>query len=310
MGNHSEVEQLQDIKRILGKYPDQPSQGPVLLVSAGVHGNEPSGVLALTRVFEKLKKEQPAIKGQIIGVSGNLNALRKGQRLIDKDLNRVCTPENAEKLRNGEDLGYQEAEEFKALVEIVDQIHQDSNVSQVYFMDLHTTSSPTVPYISVNKREDSYGFARKFPLPVAKGIEKYIPGHFDHYLTLEGYVGFTVEAGQHEAPESVDYHEAMVILGLVTAGLVGEDQLEGYQGYYQKLKETFGGDEGYEVVHRHHIEKGETFKMEPGYSNFTPIKEGELLAHSNGNPVHSPTDGRIFLPLYQAQGDDGFFIVK
>jgi succinylglutamate desuccinylase len=170
MGNHSEVDHLQDIKRIIGKYPEQPLPGPVLLVSAGVHGNEPSGVLALKRVFEKLAKEQPSMKGQLIGVSGNLNALRQGKRLIDKDLNRVCTQENAEKLRKGKDLGFHEAKEFSALVEIVDEIHQDPQVSQVFFMDLHTTSSPTVPYISVNKKDESYSFARKFPLPVAKGI--------------------------------------------------------------------------------------------------------------------------------------------
>ncbi|MBT0813083.1 succinylglutamate desuccinylase/aspartoacylase family protein [Litoribacter ruber] len=309
MRNEGKVQDL-NLNRILGKYPSSPIKGPTLLVSAGVHGNEPSGVLALKRVFKKLEQEKPQFKGQIIGVSGNLEALKNQVRLVDRDLNRVCTPDNASKIEMVEELSFHEAKEFKELLKVIQEIEENPNSTRLFFMDLHTTSSPTVPYISVNKGEESYGFAMKFPLPVAKGIEKYIPGHFDHYLTLLGHVGFTVEAGQHEAPESVDYHEAMVIVGLVNSGLVEKSDIRDYDHYYNRLKETFGGEEGYKVVYRHHIDEGDLFKMEPGYSNFKEVKKGELLAHSNNEQVFAPMDGRIFLPLYQSQGSDGFFIVQ
>jgi len=310
MDNQFEITKDIDVKRILGRYPSNPSPGPVLLVSAGVHGNEPSGLLALKRVFNRLDEQKPQIKGQLIGVSGNLRALKEKVRLIDRDLNRVCTPENAQKIRNGEKLAFHEGEEFGALLELVDRVLKEPFAEKVVFLDLHTTSSPTSPYISVNKQKESYDFAMEFPLPVVRGIEKYIPGHFDHYLTLEGHVGFTVEAGQHAAPESVDYHEASIVVALVKAGLASEEQLADYSKLYRMLEETFGGDEGYEVVFRHHIQEDETFEMEPGYSNFDKINEGELLAHADGEPIYSPMDGRIFMPLYQSQGNDGFFIVS
>ncbi|WP_143960812.1 succinylglutamate desuccinylase/aspartoacylase family protein [Litoribacter populi] len=309
MSNQEKVHDL-TLTRILGKYPEIPVGGPTLLVSAGVHGNEPSGVIALKKVFNKLEKEKPQIKGQIIGVCGNLRALKEQVRLVDRDLNRICTPDNVSSIEMGEELDFHEAKEFQELLKVIEEIEENPLSTRLFFMDLHTTSSPTVPYISVNKGEECYNFAMKFPLPVAKGIEKYIPGHFDHYLTLLGHVGFTVEAGQHEAPESVEYHEAMVLLGLVNTGLIKEKELNDFQVYFDKLKETFGGDEGYEVVHRHHIEVGDDFKMEPGYSNFKEVKKGELLAYSNDEPVYSTMDGRIFLPLYQSQGSDGFFIVR
>jgi succinylglutamate desuccinylase len=49
----------------------------VLLVSGGVHGNEPSGIIALQRIFEKLESKNIPIKGGILGMSGKLAALKK-----------------------------------------------------------------------------------------------------------------------------------------------------------------------------------------------------------------------------------------
>ena len=50
--------------------------------------------------------------------------------------------------------------------------------------------------------------------------------------------------------------------------------------------------------------------MLKGYSNFGKIKKGTRLAFSNGESVESSEKGLIFMPLYQKQGDDGFFIIR
>lgn len=302
---------LNKVNRILGKYPAEPnSEGPALIISAGVHGNEPSGLLALERVFKVLDKLQISCKGQLTGVSGNLEAIKKGVRLIDKDLNRVCTLENEQKIKDGTLPAFHEAKEFKDLIEVIEDKLESNKLTEVLFMDYHTTSSDTTPFISVNKQDRSYDLAIKFPLPVVKGIEKYIPGHFDHYLTLKGHRGFTVEAGQHLSAKSIDYHEAMVWMMLEISGMIYKKDIPKYDHFYNLLKETFGGDSGYEVVHRHHIEEGEEFRMKPGYKNFSKISKGEKLATSNGEDIISDIDGRIYMPLYQSQGSDGFFIVK
>lgn len=302
---------LTQVNRILGQYPtNAQTEGPALIISAGVHGNEPSGILALDRVFKELDNLQISCKGQITGVSGNLEAIKRGVRLINKDLNRVCTLENEQMIREGNTPDYHEAEEFKVLIEIIDEKLKSDKFKEVLFMDLHTTSSDTAPFISVNKKDTSYKLAMKFPLPVVKGIEKYIPGHFDHFLTLKGHRGFTVEAGQHLSSKSVDYHEAMIWMMLGISGMVPKKDIPHYDHFYTLLKETFGGESGYEVIYRHSIEEGEEFKMKPGYKNFSKISEGEILATSNGKDITSEIDGRIYMPLYQSQGSDGFFIVK
>jgi succinylglutamate desuccinylase len=50
--------------------------------------------------------------------------------------------------------------------------------------------------------------------------------------------------------------------------------------------------------------------MKPGFDSFQFIEKGELLAEDKSGAITAPIDGRIFMPLYQIAGDDGFFIVE
>ncbi|HEY9184603.1 MAG TPA: succinylglutamate desuccinylase/aspartoacylase family protein, partial [Salegentibacter sp.] len=79
-----------EIPRIIGQYTSG-KKGPLLFVTGGVHGNEPSGVQALERVFAELEKSKPEIEGTIIGVSGNKEALNRNKRFLEEDLNRTWT---------------------------------------------------------------------------------------------------------------------------------------------------------------------------------------------------------------------------
>jgi hypothetical protein len=65
-----------------------------------------------------------------------------------------------------------------------------------------------------------------------------------------------------------------------------------------------------ELVWIHHVQTGDGFTMKPGYRNFQPVREGEHLADDHKGPVLSPSDGMILMPLYQAQGSNGFFLVR
>jgi hypothetical protein len=50
--------------------------------------------------------------------------------------------------------------------------------------------------------------------------------------------------------------------------------------------------------------------MKPGFVNFQKVPAGEVVARTRAGPVAMPLRGRLFLPLYQEQGDDGFFVVR
>ena len=297
------------IGRVMGRYSSGEA-GPGLIVTAGVHGNEPSGIIAFRKVWQRLSETQPGFKGVLIGLAGNMVALSKNVRLIDRDLNRVCFVENEEKLKEGVRLEYHESKEFHALIREFEAIQQEG-ASPIYFLELHTTSSASQPYISVNRESNSYHFANQFPLPVVKGIEDYIPGHVDYYLNQKGHVGCTIEAGQHDAYSSIENHEAAIWLALVNIGCLNKEDLYDYDIHYQRLKKLGEGlPSSYEVIYRYGIGEEETFKMNPGYVNFQKISKGEILARSDGRNIVSEWDARIFMPLYQSEGKDGFFVVQ
>jgi succinylglutamate desuccinylase len=48
--------------------------------------------------------------------------------------------------------------------------------------------------------------------------------------------------------------------------------------------------------------------MEPGFTNFQPVRRGQTLAHDRRGEIAAPETGLVLLPLYQALGDDGFFL--
>jgi len=50
--------------------------------------------------------------------------------------------------------------------------------------------------------------------------------------------------------------------------------------------------------------------MEPGYTNFQRVARGEALARDNDGLVRAGEDARLLMPLYQEQGEDGFFLVR
>jgi succinylglutamate desuccinylase len=50
--------------------------------------------------------------------------------------------------------------------------------------------------------------------------------------------------------------------------------------------------------------------MIKGFTNFQIIQEGQLLAKDKNGSIFSPMSGYLLMPLYQAKGEDGFFIAE
>ncbi len=161
---------LNNIPRIIGEY-DSGKEGPLLFITGGVHGNEPSGIVALQRVFEILEKEKPSIKGKVLGVSGNQKALMKGVRYIDEDLNRTWTVENIAS-------GKIDSSEKKEMFEIINVLEKypEKDFTKRIFLDCHTTSSASEPYISVQQLNDNDAWAHKFPTYIIQRFFRYCPG--------------------------------------------------------------------------------------------------------------------------------------
>lgn len=291
--------------RIIGDYSSD-KKGPLLFVTAGVHGNEPSGVKALKKVFTELEKTKPEINGRIVGVMGNKAALEKGKRYIDEDLNRTWTEDNVK----NNDPETQEQREMHEIIEILEKYSKE-DFTKRYFLDCHTTSSDSLPYISVQNVNDNDSWAHKFPTYIVRGFSDIVYGAIDHYMSRTGLTGFVFEAGQHTSHASVENHEGMIWLALKQANGLDVEKVSCYPECVEHFTEKNApSQKTFEIIYRHEIKKGDNFKMEPGFKNFQKIKKGQTLATSNGREIKSEWDAYIFMPLYQSQGNDGFFVIE
>ncbi len=298
-----------EIQRVLGKVQGD-ENGPTVIFIAGMHGNEPSGVFALDLVLKALREESLSVKGTFYAIVGNIKALDEGVRFLTEDLNRIWTTERLANLlgKTATNIG----EEFPEQLEIYTLLREilDAGKGPFYFVDLHTTSSKTTPFALVNDTLLNRRFVSQYPVPMILGIEEYLDGPLLSYINELGYIAFGYESGQHEELCSIEYHEAFIYLTLVFTGFLDKDSVS-FDRYYRLLASTSTHTrDTYEIFATHKIAKGEAFKMNPGFDNFEQVHKNQRLATSDQQPVFAENNGRIFMPLYQCHGDDGFFIIR
>ena len=291
------------VKRILGSVKGV-NKTPTVICIGGIHGNERAGVLALNSIFKKIEKDKIPFLGNFYGISGNINGLQKNIRFEDVDLNRIWSTESIQVINGSDEKIYKESIEQQ---EIYKQIKEIVNTDKgpFYFIDLHTTSSDTSPFITISDSLNNRNFSSNFLIPTVLGIEEYLDGPLLTFINEFGHIALGFEAGQHYKDSSVDNCEAFIWLALKASGCV--DKLNYYQRILSMHKEK---QEFYEINYKYEITKNEQFEMLYGFSNFESVVKDQELAISNSKKIRASHSGKIFMPLYQKQGDDGFFIIS
>ncbi|MBQ4821037.1 succinylglutamate desuccinylase/aspartoacylase family protein [Aquimarina sp. MMG016] len=297
------------IDRIIGSFKGS-IQGPTLIFIGGIHGNEPAGVFALDQVLKELEKQELSCIGNIYAISGNLQALESGKRYYKEDLNRVWTSDRMNGLCSGtiqainEDV-YEQIGIYKTIIKIL-----ETEKGPFYFFDLHTTSSKTTPFLTVNDSLLNRKFTMQYPVPMILGIEEYLNGPLLSYINELGYISFGFEGGQHNDPLSIKNHVAFIYLSMIFTGCIDKSQIN-YHYYYKQLANSCENpNQIFEIFYRHNVQSEENFSMEPGFINFQKVNKNQKLATHNAQTIFAPKSGRVFMPLYQNQGDDGFFVIK
>ena len=295
------------VKRIIGKILGA-KKAPTVIAIGGIHGNERAGVNALSRVFKKIEDDNIVMQGNFYGITGNINALSENVRFKDIDLNRIWTKEEILKLHLEDNLNI-ESKEQKEIYLIIKNI-LETEKGPFYFLDLHTTSSDTQPFITISDSLNNRKFSSHFSIPTILGIEEFLDGPLLTYINEFGHVALGFEAGQHEKEESVDNCEAFLWLALVASKCVKKKEVLKYSFYKNSLSLFNEDQDFYKIDYKYTIKPFENFKMGKGYKNFQEIIRYETLAYSNGNEIEAKQRGKIFMPLYQKLGDDGFFIIS
>ncbi|MEO0333392.1 MAG: succinylglutamate desuccinylase/aspartoacylase family protein, partial [Bacteroidota bacterium] len=223
------------LQRVIGEHTGK-ERGPLLVCFAGMHGNEPAGVQALEILFTLIENE-PNInpdfrfKGRMIGLRGNLKALRNRVRYLNHDLNRLWTVDNIRRILQTPKRELEaEDEEISEILGIIHAEIADYQPNKLIILDLHTTTADGGIFTIACDDPESVEIGTELHAPVVKGLLNGIYGTTLHYFNSENMgiptVAVTFESGQHEDPLSVNRAIAAIINCMRTTGLVKAQDVE------------------------------------------------------------------------------------
>lgn len=300
--------------RYIGSFTGTPN-GALLICIGAVHGNEPAGVNALKIVFSLLEQAKNLhFKGKIVGLIGNQQAFAQQKRFITTDLNRQFTAENIARVFA---FPTHLKAEDKELYELLRTIHSEIATyrpKKLIILDLHTTSAGGGIFAVPTDSLESERVAVSLHAPVVKGLMNGIAGTCLHFCTTQNMgietVAIAFETGQHDDPDSTSRAVAGILNCLRSIGCVTENEL--IYPYYEATLAKYAAHlpKLSELIYVHRIQPNDQFKMRDGYTNFQKITKGEWLANDKNGKILVHEDCSILMPLYQVQGNDGFFLIK
>jgi hypothetical protein len=299
---------LSDIRRIIGSYKSD-IKGPNVIVFGGIHGNEHAGIKALKTILKDLGRIKPQFKGNLFAFAGNTGAISANKRFLVRDLNRIWYP--------GFTINKDERDKVPEYSEKIDILKHILSLLQkypsrsIFLIDLHTTSSQSIPFISISDTLKNRRITNNLPVPLVLGLEELLDGPMFSFFSELGLPTVLFEGGQHESASSIENHTAFIWLMLKELGCIKTRDIPDFHKYVEILKKNSLDEQRvFELKYRYLIGENESFEMNEGYTNFQHIKKGENIARNGKGKIVAPKNGRIFMPLYQKQGKDGFFIVR
>lgn len=296
--------------RLIGEL-SSPNIGTQVICLASIHGNEQAGVAAVRRIFKQLRSKNKFQKGRLVGLIGNLKALSRGERFIHSDLNRMWSSALIQQARDK--TAIERLVEEQELFDLYNTIYQlvDGYTGPSVLIDLHTTSASGGAFSIIPGNEKSKKLASCLKVPIISGVEKVLKTTILSYFNHHNLPSLAFEAGQHNDPQSALNMEAALWITMSNYDMI-ENSCGIVIDSVETLNKAVDGDmpANLEFLYRHPVTETSKFRMKPGFINFMPVFKGQHLADDVYGPVLAQHDALILMPLYQSQGEDGFFLVK
>lgn len=297
--------------RLIGTYGATTSDTLIICVG-GMHGNEPAGVRALEQIIARLQQETPDISAYFVALRGNLKALSRDIRYIHEDFNRIWSPANIQLARSrpmkDEHMHHDEIQELREMFTLLDKIDFKA-YRHKFFIDLHTTSAEGGTFIVPIETVPFPSLLSHLRVPVIDNLVEKLVGTAVMYMHHQGFVAFAFEGGQHSSSQSEETLLWAVWQTLRHVGGLAEDFLPDYLRNYRFDAHTESLPKRMKLKYLHKVKPSDQFEMLPDFQNFQSVKQGQLLAKDRQGDIRATHDGYILMPLYQKEGDDGFFIV-
>jgi succinylglutamate desuccinylase/aspartoacylase family protein len=286
-------------------------RGPTLAVVVGIHGDELAGMRAYERASRGLEALRSQLRGRVVFLAGNRQALGSGVRYVRRDLNRGWSQPALERLRRlpEREVGDEDQEQLE-LAEALRAL-QPTQSGPLIVVQLCTTSAQSAPFVYFGDTLRNRRLALSLPVTSVLGLEEVSDGGLIGYCTERGHVGIAFCAGQHADQQSAERHVAALGVLLVAARCLPAKSIAGLAEHRARLALASNGQpRAVEVLHRHATLPRDGFRMLPGFANLTAVEADQVLANDDRGPIRAPAAGLLLLPRYQAQVDDGFFLAR
>lgn len=244
------------------------TKGKTVAIFGGIHGDERVGV----EVIDKLRSELEIDAGTVYLAYGNLQAIKKGARCGEKNLNRCFVRDNKGTL-------YEEirAQELMNILDICDGL-----------LDLHSFANPRGDAFAICE-ENAFDIVKQFDIPViSSGWSKLDAGATDAYMHNQNKVGICLECGpHHKLAESLQRANMAVDVFLKHFGCI------------DRSVTSDGNVKRHICVQNTIVRETGDFLFDREYKNFDLLEEEKVFA-TDGNKKHIAKKGDcIILPTPQ-----------
>ena len=250
--------------RIIHGRDTEPGEGPYNMFSAGVHGDEAPGIEAARRLLPYM--EGRLEQGTVIFTWGNLDAMARGKRQVDQNLNRM--------FQDAADLSPEarESREYARAQELKVPLEEGTPVEAL--LDLHGTSnSETTPHVITEPK--GYELASHLPVDiVVAGFDKFEPGGIDYYANTQEKIGICVEPGYNGDPDAIEIAYQSALAFLVAQEHVSGEVARRIQRHWRLFY----------VAHTN----VRYVPVQPTLPDFTSVAQGQLLGHDGAQEVRVP----------------------
>ncbi|MDP2820000.1 MAG: succinylglutamate desuccinylase/aspartoacylase family protein [Polaromonas sp.] len=263
------------------------TEGPEVLITALVHGNEYAGALALDSF---LRGGLQPRRGRITAVFCNISAFATfdpqspdSSRFVDEDFNRVWAPAQLDGTRRSAELA--RAREIRPFVE-----------RATHLLDLHSMHEPCAPLLVTGLLPRNIAFAQSLGTASqvvadqghADGVRMRDYGHFGD--AAGSGIALLLEAGQHWELSSVQTSRNVLMRFLVRAGVLDRSDVP-----FGWLLPDVSPPAPVEVTHRV-VARSMEFEFAQDFRGGETIRHaGTSIAHDAGEPVRTPYDNCVLV---------------
>ena len=260
---------------------DSGKPGPCLLIIGGIHGDEPCGINAIQAIVQDPEAYRPT-HGKMMLMYGNPQAIKKGVRYIDENLNRIFmkSKENLpDKLLCLEKQRMQQLKLYMDKADILLDIHASYTQKSKPFVICEPNAMQLVPFLPCDI--------------VCFGFDSIQPGGTDWYMNSIGKIGICVECGYLGAQSStaVAMNACKSILGALEMSVNRGTRRK--QEWYQATQQ--------------YCARTDNFQLVRAYADFENIPKGTPFAKDGDQTLYA-TEGMylLFARNTQEKGQEAF----